>query len=167
MTSRFKDAVNELIARHEGGYVDDPADSGGETKYGISKAAHPGEDIAAMTRERAVEIYWRDYWKPHEIDRMPGRVGEKFFHTVVNMRPALAVTILQRALRAATGEPLADDGVMGPKTRGALNGVTARGVTEALLVAFRSEQASFYRTLAREDPSQEKFLKGWLNRAYA
>ncbi|MBI5843910.1 MAG: hypothetical protein HZB23_04475 [Deltaproteobacteria bacterium] len=46
---------------HEGGYVNDPADPGGETRFGISRRAYPNEDIKALTRERAAEIYYRDY----------------------------------------------------------------------------------------------------------
>ena len=39
------DEIIEQVLEHEGGYVDDPTDSGGETKYGISKKAYPDEDI--------------------------------------------------------------------------------------------------------------------------
>ena len=59
MTS-FDHAFERLIG-HEGGYVNDPKDRGGETKYGISKRSYPGEDIAGMTLGRAKEIYLRDY----------------------------------------------------------------------------------------------------------
>ena len=48
----FDDAFVKLIG-FEGGYVNNPADPGGETKYGISRRAYPGEDIANMTVERA------------------------------------------------------------------------------------------------------------------
>ena len=46
----FEDAFKVLIG-HEGGYVNDPKDPGGETKYGISKRAYPGEDIAGLLHE--------------------------------------------------------------------------------------------------------------------
>jgi lysozyme family protein len=52
----------ELVLGHEGGYVNDPQDPGGETKFGISKRAYPNEDIKALTVERARELYLRDYW---------------------------------------------------------------------------------------------------------
>lgn len=167
MTQRFREAVAELINRYEGGYIDDPEDDGGQTKYGISKRSYPDEDIPKLSRERAEQIYWRDFWSPYEIDRMPGRIGEKFFQTVVNMPAAQAVTILQRALRAATSERLADDGILGPRTRAVMDGITARGIVEAVLAALRSEQAGYYRQIVQANPSQGRFLKGWLNRAYA
>ncbi|WP_425526518.1 glycosyl hydrolase 108 family protein [Xanthomonas oryzae] len=47
---------------HEGGYVNDPRDPGGETQWGISKRAYPELNIRALTRDQAIEIYRRDYW---------------------------------------------------------------------------------------------------------
>ena len=56
MKSNFDRCMNEVFA-HEGGYVNDPHDTGGETNMGISKRAYPHEDIKGMTRARAAEIY--------------------------------------------------------------------------------------------------------------
>lgn len=52
----------DLVIGHEGGYVNDPKDPGGETKFGISKSAYPNLDIKALTIEQARNIYLRDYW---------------------------------------------------------------------------------------------------------
>lgn len=52
----------DLVIGHEGGYVNDPQDPGGETKFGISKRAYPNLDIKNLTIEQAREIYLRDYW---------------------------------------------------------------------------------------------------------
>ena len=60
----FLAATNDLIDNWEGGYVNDPNDPGGETKYGISKHAYPHEDIKGLTRDRAMAIYYRDFWLP-------------------------------------------------------------------------------------------------------
>lgn len=49
-------------SRNPTGYVNHPNDPGGETRFGISQRAYPGEDIKHLTRERALELYWRDYW---------------------------------------------------------------------------------------------------------
>lgn len=59
----FDNAVSFVLAR-EGGYVFDPYDPGGATKYGISKRSYPNEDIANLTEDRAKEIYRKDYWTP-------------------------------------------------------------------------------------------------------
>src|SRR5690606_28008981 len=55
---RFRRAV-EVVLKHEGGYVNNPSDPGGETKYGISKRSYPELDIANLTQEDAIAIYYR------------------------------------------------------------------------------------------------------------
>lgn len=59
----FQSAFDMVIGA-EGGYVNDPQDPGGETKFGISKRAYPTLDIASLTLEQAKDIYLRDYWGP-------------------------------------------------------------------------------------------------------
>lgn len=56
----------KTLAEVEGGYVDDPRDKGGETKFGISKRSYPHVDIKALTLDDASLIYRRDFW-----DRIP------------------------------------------------------------------------------------------------
>lgn len=105
----FDQAFNRLLG-HEGGLVDDPRDAGGQTKYGISKRAYPGEDIAGMTIERAGRLYRRDYWGPAGCDAWPGALKFEVFDTAVNMGVGAAIRMLQRAVGAA------EDGVIGPQT---------------------------------------------------
>lgn len=99
-----------LILQHEGGYVNDPRDPGGETKYGISKRAYPSEDIAGLTVERAGAIYKRDYWEKLKCPDMPEPVAIVAFDIAVNQGPAAAIKILQEAVGTTP------DGVIGPKT---------------------------------------------------
>lgn len=47
-----------------GGYTNDPHDPGGETKWGISKRAHPNLDIANLTYDEAAMVYFNKYWSP-------------------------------------------------------------------------------------------------------
>lgn len=65
------DKVMQFILAEEGGYVNDPNDPGGETKYGIAKRFHPTVDIAALTPEQAKVIYRRDYWDKMGLDTEP------------------------------------------------------------------------------------------------
>ena len=51
----FEEAVKSVL-KHEGGYVNDPKDPGGETNFGISKRAFPDLDIKNLTEEDAIEI---------------------------------------------------------------------------------------------------------------
>lgn len=170
----FENAIEKTLS-WEGGYVNDPDDPGGETNFGLTRAwldsaNYPGLDLKTLTRERAISIYREDWWNVYAeaIDRTGlRRTAEKFFDAVVNVGPSQAMKFLQRALYA-NGFQVPDDGVGGPVTRtAALKVVEGMGDEDALIAAFRSEWAGFYRLLAAKKPSQQKFLKGWLRRAYS
>lgn len=79
----------------------------------------------------------------------------------MNVGPRQAVKLLQRALRSC-GAHVADDGILGPLTKQAVQAAHP----DLLVAALRSEAAGFYRALAQQKPENEKFLKGWLNRCY-
>ena len=69
MNEHARKAISATLA-HEGGYVNDPADPGGETKFGISKRAYPDVDIKSLTRQEAEMIYRRVYWEKAGCDKM-------------------------------------------------------------------------------------------------
>jgi lysozyme family protein len=152
----------ERVLRHEGGRADDPADPGGPTRFGISRRSYPGVDLERLTRERAIAIYFDDFWRRFGYDRLAEPIGAKMLDLAVNVGPRPAARLLQRALRAA-GERVSEDGVLGPLTVAA----AARADRQALLAALRSEAAGHYRLLASANRGLAKFLRGWLNRAYA
>lgn len=104
------DEAFEIIIGHEGGYVNDPRDPGGETKFGISKRAYPAEDIKALTLDRAKELYRLDYWDPCRCDALPAWLRLMVFDTAVNQGVGKAARLLQDAVGAAV------DGKIGPKT---------------------------------------------------
>jgi lysozyme family protein len=161
----FLIAVARVLA-NEGGYSSDPADPGGATRFGISAREHPGVAIAALTRDDAVKIYWRDWWLKFGFARLPVPAAAKTFDLSVNMGPAHAVECLQRALRAC-GHRVSEDGALGEGTVLA----ASRADSASLMSALRSEAAGYYRVTAalargpRANADRE-FLTGWLNRAY-
>jgi lysozyme family protein len=162
MTDGFDWAI-EVVLRHEGGYVDDPDDHGGATNFGISQRQYPDLDIKKLTREDAIAIYRRDWWQAYGYGQIKDMmVATKVLDLSVNMGPGTAHRLTQRALRAV-GLMVSEDGVLGPVTLGALNQV----MPSNLLSALRAEAAGYYRCLAVKQKSFEKFLTGWLNRAYA
>ena len=146
------DRAFQITVGVEGGYVNDPADPGGETKYGISHRAYPDIDIKALTLDQARDIYRRDYWQAASCDRMPERIGHLVFDCAVHHGVKTAIKLLQRALRVA------DDGEFGPVTRGQL---LARdtGETASLLMAERA----VYMTTCSAWPT---FKRGWLKRCF-
>jgi lysozyme family protein len=74
-----------FIFKWEGGYVNHAEDPGGETKYGISKRAHPDVDIKELTKAQAEEIYYRDYWLKAGCDKLPWPDCVVHFDAAVNM----------------------------------------------------------------------------------
>jgi lysozyme family protein len=164
-TPEFLIAVDRVLL-NEGGYSSNPADPGGATNFGISARQHPGLDIAALTRDSAVKIYWREWWLKFGFARLPAAAAAKTFDLAVNIGPAHAIECLQRALRAC-GHRVSEDGSLGAETTFA----SARADSVALISALRSEAASYYRVTAalargpRQNADRD-FLTGWLNRAY-
>ncbi len=155
--SSFWPAVR-LVLEQEGGYVDDPQDRGGETKFGISKRSHPDVDIQGLTLRKAVEIYRARYWRSYYAEITDQRIANKLFSLAVNMGHGPAQKCLQRAIRGAGLPAVKVDGVLGPKTIRSVNDADPG----ALLASFRSEAACYYRGL-----NQPRFVDGWENRAYA
>ena len=82
--AHFERAIDKTLA-WEGGYVNDPKDPGGETKYGISKRAHPDVDIKNLSREKACAIYKKHYWDTVSADKIESQTkAEKIFDIGVN-----------------------------------------------------------------------------------
>lgn len=158
MTPRFLAAFAATL-QHEGG---DTTDTGGRTRYGISQRAYPGEDIDALTVERARELYHRDYWLPLGLDSLADdRVAAKVFDAAVNLGLRAGTRVAQRACDL-TGQRLTIDGAMGPMTRAALDAVWPGQMLAALCV----EQARHYERLITRDPIRfGRFERGWMRRA--
>ena len=151
----FKEIVDNVIER-EGGYVNHPKDPGGETKYGIAKRSHPKEDIKNLTKERAEEIYYDDYWVPSKAPFLPHDIQETFFDMVVNMGQRRAVKILQEACNSKKCG-LKVDGRIGKLTIAA-----AKKIDPSRLRVFR---ILYYADLIKRKPSLKAFIVGWVRRA--
>ena len=151
----FKEII-EKVLEHEGGYVNDPKDLGGETKYGITKRFYPDIDIKNLTIEQATEIYKKDYWDKNRVESLPQNLWHIYFDMCVNMGKRTAVKVLQRAANNK-GKDIEVDGGLGPATIGALKGVELDRV--------RAFRVKYYVDLITARPEQEKFFLGWFRRA--
>lgn len=145
----FDTAFEKLIG-HEGGYVNNPADPGGETKYGISKRAYPGEDIKNMTLARAKALYLRDYWGPAGCDAVPDGLKFDLFDLAVNSGVTTAIKLLQSSAGVIS------DGVLGPRTLQALNSMPVH----RLVARFNGWRLAMMTNL----PTWNQFGKGWTRR---
>lgn len=148
----FNEAV-DIVLKHEGGYVNDPADAGGETNYGISKQAYPDINIRNLTKEQAKMLYKRDYWDACKCDQLPDYTRLFVFDTAVNMGIGFAKKMLQVAVGAVS------DGVIGPKTLAAAR----RCNQSSCILNLIGLRWSRYHEIAKRGKNA-KFLKGWLNR---
>lgn len=158
--SNFNKAVDIVLA-HEGGYVNNVNDPGGETKYGISKRSYPNEDIKNLTLTRAKEIYFADFWKPYKYDQIVSdNVATKIFDTAVNTGAKRAFRFAQQAVNTL-GKNIGVDGIFGNGTLAAINSVSP----DAFLTAYRTIQADYYKSIVAANPSKGVFLRGWLARA--
>ena len=81
MYSENFETIIKKVLKHEGGYVNDPTDRGGETNFGISKRAFPEEDIKGLTEDRAKYIYFEKYWKPSKAYLLPEKLQEVYFQS--------------------------------------------------------------------------------------
>ena len=151
---KFSAAI-EIVLKHEGGYINDPDDPGGETNFGIAKRSHPDVDIANLTKEDAKIIYYQDYWMKNRVPQMPDDLKHIYFDMCVNQGRGRAVKILQQAANAK-GAGLKVDGGMGPKTIAAMDGVELQRV--------RAYRVKYYADLVTRKPDLEKFYFGWFRR---
>lgn len=141
----------QIVIGEEGGYVNNPADPGGETKYGISKRAYPTLDIANLTVADAQQIYQRDYWDRLQGDELPYPVNVLVFDAAVNQGLGEAIRLLQKAV--------------GVGQDGALGAVTFRAVRDSLpqcVPNFQAVRAIRYA----ESPEFNLYGKGWMARLF-
>ena len=160
MTDRALRVIEKVLLLEGSFYVEDDQGRGG-SKYGLTKKSYPDLKIKQITRKRAIEIYYHEWWLQFKFSLLPEKVDAVVFLAAVNTGNTQASKFLQRALRSQ-GFNLVDDGIIGQLTLGALS----RCKIPELITAYRSEQAGFYRLLVTEDLKRGKFLKGWPNRAY-
>lgn len=177
MKDLFDELVEGLIAR-EGAYVNDAADSGGETIWGITRGAARENGYAgpmrAMTRDQAKGIYRTRYWaKPglYLVAPLSKALAEELLDTGVNAGTGTAGILLQRALNvlnrgAADYADVRVDGAIGPGTAEALKAFLKRNGAKGerrLLKALNCLQGAYYIELAEQRAKDERFVNGWLD----
>lgn len=148
------DIAFDKLMEHEGGYVNNTADKGGATNYGITQAVARANgytgDMRYFPKSTAKKIYYNQYWILAKCHKMPFSIGFNLFDAVVNHGIGNGVRMLQRAVGVA------DDGIIGNIT---LNAVKNSNELEAV-IAFNAERLAFYTKLS----NFKTFGKGWVNR---
>ena len=153
----YKEIISQVL-KHEGGYVHDPKDLGGETNFGIAGRFYPDVDIKNLTKDDAKEIYKKDYWDRYKLDEMPTNLQHIYFDMVVNMGVRNAGKIMQRACKAK-GCNIEVDGIVGSGTRKAIKSCK---LENDRVKAYRLK---YYCDLVNKKPEQERFFYGWVKRS--
>jgi lysozyme family protein len=148
MNLTFEDAFDRLIS-HEGSYVNNPLDPGGETKFGISKRSYPLLNIATLDIETARAIYKKDFWNQLGDDAHPS-IKFQAFDFAVNSGIQTAIRKLQLAIGVA------DDGNFGPISRLRLSKMPVSDV----LLLYLAARLEFMTKLSTWD----HFGRGWAQR---
>jgi lysozyme family protein len=175
------DIAREIVAR-EGGYVNDPDDPGGATKYGVTihtmrrlgldltgDGRIDAGDVQVLTRAHAVSIFVEHYFRRPKIDQLPTALQPSVFDMYVNAG-SNAVKILQRLMGEMRIEVTAD-GVIGPLTiKAAQQAMDA--APDHFVDAYGIARRNFYYDLAAQRPASRKFARrrtggkgGWIIRA--
>lgn len=157
-----------FIIKYEGDkYVNDPKDKGGATKYGITLETwkHVGydkngdkkitkEDIKLLTYDDFLKVFKNNFWDKCKADEIKSQsVANEIVDWFYNSGK-WGVVYPQRILG------IKDDGVVGEKTIEAIN----KSVPKELFSKIKNAREAFYMNIVKKNPSQKKFLKGWLNR---
>lgn len=136
------------------GYVNDPQDPGGETKFGVAKNANPKLNIKLLTWAEAKDLYKKKYWNPLSLDSIDPNLAVLLFDCAVNHGCSQATKFIQGAVGAK------EDGQMGPVTLKLIGSASAKDLIARVL----DRRRRFYKFLVMNKPLQVKFLKGWLAR---
>lgn len=178
--SIIRDRVIKDIIHIEGGYVNDPSDSGKETNFGITKRTARNVGYLGEMKDLPVElarsIYQVTYWDKLRLDYIAGtsvRIAEELMDTGVNQGVEVAGKYLQRSLNVLNNKEkyysdIVVDGVVGHNTLTAFRDFSNRRTNHGVDVLFRMlncMQGAFYVELAERRLKDEKFIFGWfLNR---
>lgn len=175
---------------HEGGYVDDKDDRGGETYRGVSRNNFPDwkgwgkidahKPVDAGFRDKlaqdgplqkaVIAFYKKEFWNRFKGDHIGDQaLAEEMFDTAVNMGWKVTGRFFQQSLNLLNRNgslfpDLAEDGFVGAKTIKALEKYLQKDKPDYLLKLLNILQGARYVEIMKNNPTQEKYARGWLNR---
>lgn len=169
----------QFTSKYEGGekFTDDPLDRGGATRWGVSLRFAEGtndlalfdldkdgkitkNDIKLLDKDTAYKVYKKYFWDIAKLDELSSdKKAFIFFDAIVNHGLRNATGMAQRAL-IDLGFKIGFDRLFGRQTFGALEEVDE----EKFIYMFLEKRKNFFEAIVKNDPSQNRFIKGWLNR---
>ena len=172
--ANFNLALSKVLS-HEGGYVNDPDDLGGETYKGIARNSHgswlgweiidqskkdksfPGNLVNNFNLQQSVEqFYLKTFWQPLKADQIQNQTSsESVFDFAVNSGLSTSIRLVQ----SIVGTKI--DGIMGEQTLNKISSMDFGYFQAALTVA----KMEYYMNIIRRRPTSKKFLLGWISRS--
>jgi lysozyme family protein len=175
--ANFDEAYN-LTMHAEGGYVNDPQDSGGETYKGVSrknnpnwsgwktidaiKQTHPASLNAAFGADADLQtaihkFYQANYWDVNSTGAIADQqLANQVFDTAVNCGTGTAAKFLQEAAKVVV------DRQIGPHTIAAVNTADPQAIYNDF-IGFRKD---YYLAIIAKNPTQKKFQASWFSRLW-
>jgi len=172
MNQAETDDMLDIILKHEGGFVNDPLDRGGATNFGITQKTYSGwigrratvAEVRDIKMETAKIIYYRRYYLSPRINSLPEKVQTLVFDCAVNHGPRQAIKFVQTVCNLAGFDVGRVDGANGPRTQAAA-AEAYKSMGNFFINAIVDERIDFYHRIVARNPTQQRFLKGWLKRA--
>lgn len=173
--AKFEITYKKYIQPFEGGYVNHPADKGGETYAGIARNKFPNWEgwvfidfkkrteftngIPRNTKfeqiQYAVDDFYRKRWDSYKLSEIKSqRVADLLFDYIIHSGANAAITAIQQLVGAKV------DGLIGPETIGKINASDELVLFRRLL----DQRERFLKYLVSKDESQKVFESGWMNR---
>lgn len=167
----FDIAYRKYILPNEGGYANVSADKGGETYAGIARNFHPtwpGWTYIDLQKQRGkiahnqkfpdiqylVDEFYRQWWNRQRFGEFKSQELADFMFDFNVHSSTTAIRTLQKLVGVTA------DGAMGPITVAAVNNADQ----QKLYAALKEERRKLFEYLVQKDPTQQKFLAGWMAR---
>lgn len=167
--ANFEKYFPKLVEWEGSAFENVPGDKGGPTKYGVilSEWKAKGwdkngdgkidvEDLKLISANDAMSIVKSHYWDVLKADQIN---NQSIAEMLVDFAYTSGVTTSARKLQEVLGTVA--DGIIGPNTLNKINTSDPQKTFDN----FKQKRINFYKAIAENNPSQNKFLKGWLNRA--
>jgi lysozyme family protein len=167
---------------NEGGYANNPNDSGGETWKGVArnywpnwggwpivdqiKATNPANLNQALAANASLntmvdQFYLQNFWNPIGLPTINSQqIANQLFDTAVNMGTGIACRFLQQGVNVLVPNTLTVDGAVGPLTIQAANNQN----NQALYNAICNLRRQRYESIIAANPSQAIFRNSWFSR---
>lgn len=160
-----------FILSWEGGYVNDPVDKGGATNMGVTIATWRNvgydkdgdgdidvDDLKLLSKDDVLNrVLKPHYWDKWKADQIKSQSVANILVDWVWGSGANGIKLPQKLLG------LTVDGIVGPKTLAAVNSSDSL----VLFNTIKAEREAFLYRIVERDPTQKRFIKGWLNRLNA